>query len=148
MTFNKPGGFVKPSTSCHDTDNKSERGAMCRAHECPNRWTVGPACLCSAHAWADPDDWPMITVKQQKLLQQKQNEKKENAKPSKLRSATPEEMQRIRQVLSGLKARNKDHKAWMHYWQERAKSGEPLTPMQRQFLEAAQRGLNKSQNNS
>jgi hypothetical protein len=39
----------------------------CRADGCPNRWSVqkeGEQPLCSAHAWADPHMWPLITQEQ------------------------------------------------------------------------------------
>ena len=45
-----------------------DRDNLCRADGCPRWWSVkleGKAPLCSAHAWADPRQWPSIT---QKLL--------------------------------------------------------------------------------
>ncbi|OWQ92015.1 hypothetical protein CDN99_06565 [Roseateles aquatilis] len=45
-------------------DATIDRSLMCRAVGCPLRWSVngeGRVHLCSAHAWADPKDWPRIT---------------------------------------------------------------------------------------
>ncbi len=40
----------------------------CMARDCPNLWSVdkGDRC-CSAHAWAEPHEWPRITQEQQAL---------------------------------------------------------------------------------
>ena len=38
-----------------------EQRLMCVASGCPRRWSIGPARLCSAHAWADASLWPAIT---------------------------------------------------------------------------------------
>lgn len=46
-------------------------GSMCGAHGCPNRWSVDSEVVrkaCSAHAWADPREWPRITEEQQQAL--------------------------------------------------------------------------------
>lgn len=45
----------------------------CRAHGCPNRWTVDSADagihkLCSAHAWAPAARWPQITAEQNEVV--------------------------------------------------------------------------------
>ena len=46
-------------------ENQNEESRlMCSAHGCPNRWSVNMGRpLCSAHAWADPEDWGAVTAK-------------------------------------------------------------------------------------
>ena len=46
-------------------ENQNEESRlMCSAHGCPNRWSVSMSRpLCSAHAWADPEDWGAVTAK-------------------------------------------------------------------------------------
>ena len=46
-------------------ENQNEESRlMCSAHGCPNRWSVSMGRpLCSAHAWADPEDWGAVTAK-------------------------------------------------------------------------------------
>lgn len=42
---------------------------MCRAHGCPNRWSVTTEAqrnLCSAHMWSEPHHWPRITEELQR----------------------------------------------------------------------------------
>jgi hypothetical protein len=49
-----------------DEANGADREQMCRASDCPNRWSVhteGSAPLCSAHRWSEPQDWPAVTEK-------------------------------------------------------------------------------------
>jgi hypothetical protein len=51
-------------------DALAQGDLMCRAHGCPNRWSVdtdGRSKLCSAHAWVDPGIWPQITQQEQDL---------------------------------------------------------------------------------
>lgn len=45
-----------------DTDTQGESLLMCRAHGCPNRWSVDiGGGLCSRHAWVEPAKWGEVT---------------------------------------------------------------------------------------
>jgi hypothetical protein len=57
---------ARHDTTSGDAGGKGS-GLMCAAHGCPNRWCVdaGNGRLCSAHAWAEPHEWPEITQAQQ-----------------------------------------------------------------------------------
>jgi len=43
-------------------DHETEKGLMCQARECPNRWSVDKGDkLCTAHAWEPLTRWPIVT---------------------------------------------------------------------------------------
>jgi hypothetical protein len=45
-------------------DNNEDSKLMCSVYGCPNRWSVNMGKpFCSAHQWADPNDWGAITAK-------------------------------------------------------------------------------------
>ena len=57
----------------NESPNEESR-LMCSAYGCPNRWSVSMGRpLCSAHAWADPTDWGVVTAKLNGLNLAKQN---------------------------------------------------------------------------
>ena len=53
-------GDVKKKIS-EEKQSFDEISLMCKAHGCTLRWSVGPANLCSYHAWEDTNKWPSIT---------------------------------------------------------------------------------------
>lgn len=107
----------------------------CQAFGCPNRWSVDQGSrLCSAHAWADPIDWPSITRRIQSSQMTKQEPYHEPAEPM-----TIEEKRYVLQRLAeGFKA-PKDHKAWAYHLKDREAAGEELSPLKKQLWRTALR---------
>ena len=106
-------------------DMAAEKHLMCQAHECPNRWTVDRGSrLCSAHAWAAPEDWAAVTQKMIDLLVTPRVAEK-NA-PAPVSDAQKGE------ILARLRRRNetKSFKAWAYALQRRHEAGEPLSKQQ------------------
>lgn len=133
MSFAKP---YKPLADRINEDAEQDRKSMCQAHECPNRWSVAPQHLCSAHAWSDPHEWPQITDQQYRLLAARQNQPKRE--PGQSRPVTREEMQRARDSLRAFAAGNQaDPKLWAKRLKAREMAGERLSDIQRKMWRAA-----------
>lgn len=114
-------------------DVVADNDLMCAAHGCPNRWSVqrgGERGLCSAHAWADPKMWPIVTQEQQDAAVQAQQRA-----PASVPRRDPE---RLRAALEPLREQS-DPRAWIARLQARANGGERLTQTQREMLESAVR---------
>jgi hypothetical protein len=79
-----------------------DQSLLCSAHGCPNRWSVdaGHGKACRAHAWAQPHDWPQITVEQQDA----ETDRALRAMQPPLHQATPTpDPGRLRRVLARLR---------------------------------------------
>ena len=113
----------------------TDRTLMCRAQECPRRWSVnkGEGGLCSAHAWSDPKQWPQITQELHDLDLQKARYPEP---PEPVKTGTRE------QALAALKTMrvgNPDPKAWARKLESRDMSGEHLTRLQTTMYQEALR---------
>lgn len=111
---------------------------MCRAHGCPNRWSVecGDAHhLCSAHAWVeDKSLWPQITAEQQDAETERA---RANAlpKPAPHHYTDAEKTEILRRLARVGKPVNP--KEWAYRLKYREMQGERLTQAQRQMWRAA-----------
>lgn len=115
-------------------DSTADRELMCHAEGCPNRWSVqreGDRGLCSAHAWAKPALWPIITHEQQAALLQR--------RPAPAEGETRRDPKRLAEVLSQLRQPS-DPRAWIERLQARERAGERLNQAQRETLRAALQG--------
>lgn len=112
-----------------EADMDAESKLMCQAHNCPNRWSVdiGHGKLCSAHAWADPMDWGMITgeINSRRITGLTHREPPAN-NPIPL-----EEKLEILNIMRTLFKVPQDPKAWAHRLRERERNGETLSKVQR-----------------
>lgn len=108
----------------------------CTAMGCPNAWSVSIGSrLCSAHAWADPSQWPGIT---QSVL---------DAEADRARFGLPGRQQAVRHLSAQEKrsigARMRDAlsqsggRDWAMRLRDRDQQGEPLTDAQRHMYRAA-----------
>ena len=120
--------FIQPSRAdkLHD-DMTAEKSLMCRATECPQRWSVGPQNLCSAHAWADPKEWPAITDR----LLREFSKQTENRPEQDYPELSLSQKREILTSLSGVIKGQKDHKAWAKRLRDREANGEHLSSIQK-----------------
>ena len=133
MSFAKP---YKPLADRINDEAEQDRKNMCQAHDCPNRWSVAPQHLCSAHAWSDPRDWPRITDEQLQFFAARQRAPK--TEPVAARPVTKQEIDRARQVLRAFAAgEQSDSKAWAKRLKAREHAGERLSDIQRKMWRAA-----------
>lgn len=110
------------------TDRESNPSMMCRAHDCPNPWTVsreGHWPLCSHHAWVDKNEWPDIT---QRLINRIAFAVEKRPEPVAHmtvadRAAT---IKRMRAMMTANMGDNKDHKAWAKRLHARHLAGEKI----------------------
>jgi hypothetical protein len=108
--------------------------SLCSAHGCPNRWAVDTGSrLCSAHAWAQPHEWPRITEAQY----QKRKPIIDQTPPKRM---TQEEKVATLHALRNLVKNPPDPKAWAHRLKAREQAGEHLTTIQREAWRTALRG--------
>ncbi len=119
----------------HDT-----RDLKCRAHDCPNNWSVSTSSLCSAHAWVEPLHWPRITQEIQQNLLQRQNERRMAAReaPRPISGLTSLEKKRIMRSLLDA-PQNPDHRGWAKKLKARELAGEQLSLVQQKFWREALR---------
>ena len=116
----------------HDT-----RDLKCRAHDCPNNWSVSTSHLCSAHAWVDPLHWPRITQEQQQLRFQARNESRNERRTSGATSnLTSLDKKRILHSMLDAPA-NPDTKQWARKLKAREQAGEKLSSIQKKFWREA-----------
>jgi hypothetical protein len=120
MSFAKP--FVK-----RDDDEGSYTALLCKAHECPNRWSVSSSMLCSAHAWADPKKWSMITTGELQAFARR------SAPPPPPKPVEPMTMEQKMEAVSRLRSlsvTSNDPKLWARKLKEREMAGERLSNVQ------------------
>ena len=103
MTFKKADVLAEDSAD-------SFKSLMCKAHGCPNRWSVdlGGGGMCSRHAWVDPSKWGQVT---REMVSEAEKE---------------EILRRLSEIGSP-----SDPKLWAKALQEREKRGDRLTPFQK-----------------
>jgi len=143
MSFAKP---IKPFADRMNDEAAHDRQTMCKAHECPNRWSVAPDMLCSAHAWSPPHMWPQITDEQHQHLAARSN-RPQNTEPA--RKVTREEVDRARQALkSFIRGNQLEPKQWARNLKDREQAGEHLSDVQRKMWRAALNERNSSQDDS
>lgn len=122
-------------------ETMAERSLMCAARGCPNRWAVdaGKGKLCSAHAWADAAEWPLITEQQLWDETERARIAADETKPPLAPRRPPSEAERraLRAGAQLVGAPKADPKAWAAALQHRDESGEPLTVAQRAMWRAA-----------
>ncbi len=119
-------------------DDTSE--LMCIASGCPNRWSVdaGSGKRCSAHAWAEPHEWPGITQQQQwNETERAQARSNRGAPPPARRMVLADKLETIRRIKVAFEAMRSNPRAWVDRLRARKDSGERLTHMQRQMLGSA-----------
>ena len=132
MSFAKP---YKPMADRINDEADQDRKTMCQAHECPNRWSVAPQHLCSAHAWSEPHEWPRITDEQYRLMAARQNAPKRE--PGDARPVSREEIQRAREAIRAFAAgQQSDPKGWAKRLKAREQAGEHLSDVQRKMWRA------------
>lgn len=117
MTFKK----ADIKTDQHEDSHSS---LMCKAHGCPNRWSVdmGGGGLCSKHAWVDPSKWGQMT-------REMASEASLGYPTAAVRELTKNDKLEILRRLQDI-GRNPS-KIWAEALREREKSGERLTPFQK-----------------
>jgi hypothetical protein len=143
MSFAKP---IKPFADRENDDARQERANMCKAHECPNRWSVAPDMLCSAHAWSPMHLWPQITDEQHRHLASRSN-RPQNTEPP--RKVTREEVNKARDGLKAFVRGNQlDPKQWARNLKAREQAGEHLSDVQRKMWRAALNERSSSQDDS
>lgn len=105
---------------------------MCSANGCPNRWSVDPGRLCSAHAWADPVRWPEITQQEQWSETDSviANGRERSSAPTLTRADKQEILGRLRGMVRGIGG-SENPRAWAERLREREESGERLGDVQR-----------------
>jgi hypothetical protein len=130
---NQMSGFAKPSNayaSRVEDEHAADRATMCKAHECPNRWSVSTSMLCGPHAWAPSHQWPAITDEQYRLLAKRQDgaPRYREVKPM-----TEAEKRAAIEKLKLLARTPDDPKKWARRLKEREQSGERLSMVQQQM---------------
>lgn len=97
---------------------------MCKAHGCPNRWSVdlGGGGMCSRHAWVDPSKWGQIT-------REMASEASLGYPAASVKEYSQSEKVEILRRLQNL-GRN-PNRVWAEALREREQSGERLTPFQK-----------------
>jgi hypothetical protein len=111
-----------------------DRAQLCAANGCPNRWSVGPARLCSAHARADRHLWPQITQEQADAETDRSiAAQMPKPEPGPRRGPRPDEIEAMRRLSVG----SADPKAWAKRLREREERGERLTGLQRSMWREA-----------
>lgn len=109
----------------------------CIATNCPNRSTVdaGSGRLCSAHAWADPKQWPSITREQNAREADRAMFGASRQKPSRTVSKV-EALEKLASLRIGVQA---DPLAWAWRLKARDERGDNLTAAQREMYRRALR---------
>ena len=120
MSFAKP--FVK-----RDDDEGGYAALMCKAHECPNRWSVSSKMLCGAHAWADPKTWEMITTGELQAFARRSWPKPPAPEAEPM---TNEQKMAVLKYLRDLSAPLNDPRAWAKKLKQREADGEILSMVQ------------------
>lgn len=112
----------------------NDKKLICVASGCPNRWTVdaGNGRLCSAHAWADPKQWPSITREQQSREADRAMYGTTTQKPARIVSKT-EAMEKLATLRLGSEPMNPI--GWALRLKERDEAGERLTITQREMYQ-------------
>lgn len=110
-------------------DVGQDRSLMCAATGCPNRWSIdrGDGRLCSWHDRAQPHMWPLVTQEQQHA------ETERLYRPKLKEPVTVDREAGIRALRNFRVGGQDDPKAWAKLLMAREKSGERLTPAQRQM---------------
>jgi len=112
---------------------QDDRDLMCKAHECPNRWSVSSQMLCGAHAWAEPRDWPSITNAQLQAFAKR-------SAPVYTKLVEPMSMEEKMQAiakLSRLASGPTDYKLWAKKLKAREVAGEVLSNLQQKAWRGA-----------
>ncbi len=118
-------------------DSGRDRALMCAASGCPNAWAYRPdgtQGTCSAHAWADPRDWPEVTQGQQWDQTERARERGEDRRQW---SAPALTLARKREILDTMRSTFLDMRLtmrgqdWAAALEARELAGEKLTPAQR-----------------
>lgn len=114
-------------------EEQDDRATMCRAHECPNRWSVSEGYLCGAHAWSPPEQWHDITNEQLRLFAARQGaEQQPRYRPVSMMTEGQRRaaIAKLSQIAKGT---DRDHKAWAYRLRDRERNGEQLSAVQRQM---------------
>lgn len=107
------------------TEPQEDRSSlMCKAHGCPNRWSVdlGGGGLCSRHAWVEPSKWGEVT-------REISAHTSYGTPAQEIKSLTQNEKLEILRRLQDV-TRNPS-RVWAEALRERENSGERLTQFQR-----------------
>jgi|Laugrespbdmm15sn_2_1035079.scaffolds.fasta_scaffold149773_1 hypothetical protein len=127
MSFAKP--FAK-----RDDDEGAYAALMCKAHECPNRWSVSSKMLCGAHAWAEPHNWSMITTRE---LQSFARRSAPPPPPKPVEPMTMEQKMAVVAKLRDLASPSTDYKLWARKLKARELAGEKLSNLQQKAWRGA-----------
>jgi hypothetical protein len=113
----------------------------CDANGCPNRWSVNiSGNLCTAHAWAEPHEWPAITEREQNRCFERQYREQPPAANEPVAPMTAEQK---REVINAVREAMKapvNHREWAHKLKARDDAGEPISLLQRAMYEGVLRG--------
>lgn len=125
----------RDTRTADETDD--ERGLQCIAYGCPNRWSVdaGKGRLCSAHAWADAMQWPLISQQQTDAETERAFRAQTPKRPAP--PVTHEQKLAIAQRLRDVLAQPANPREWAYRLRDRENAGEKLTRAQRECWRAA-----------
>lgn len=125
--------FAKPHINRIEDDHYAESKLMCVAHNCPNRWSVSISGLCSAHAWAEPRNWPSITDAEiTRVALRSRPAPEQRHEP-----VTEDEKRAAVESLRSLVRSPANPKKWAYTLKKRESEGENLSIIQRRFWREA-----------
>lgn len=115
-------------------EHETEKGLMCQARECPNRWSVDKGDrLCTAHAWEPPTRWPIVTDIQLNALTRRKE--KPPAEPA-TKLSNAEKMA----ILSKLRVQtNTNSRQWAYNLKALEADGQQLSAVQKKMWREALR---------
>lgn len=114
-----------------------DRWLRCAANDCPCKWTVsvgGARGLCSSHAWAELNLWPIIT--RQMLDDELDRARGARVVPAPKLADRETAMQRLRELRLGSAA----PRQWAEDLERREREGKRLTPFQREAWREVRKG--------
>lgn len=120
-------------------DAQRDLSLMCSAHGCPNRWSVDPGRLCSAHAWVEPAQWPEVTQQQRDNEAQRAIEAAAPKIGPRYIKPDPVKLRRYLTKLSdGIRNAQRSPLLWAATLKEREEAGAVLTAAQREAWRAVE----------
>ena len=112
---------------------QDDRDLMCKAHECPNRWSVSSQMLCGAHAWAEPKNWSMITTRELQAFARRSAP----VEPKPVEPMSMDEKMQAIANLTKLASAPTDYKLWAKKLKAREMAGEVLSNLQQKAWRGA-----------
>lgn len=110
----------------------ADAALQCSVQGCPNRWSSDfGRRLCSAHAAADPADWPAV-ARHQADAQTDRAYRRQSLRPPSPAPLSVEDKRAALQRLRSLFLQPVDARAWARRLRDREAAGEALSQVQRQ----------------